>query len=63
MAVAIDSKCVSYWHETVMPALLSQVRYEEVNGPSSVLVRGPFLTPNCDIGTTERPSMGFIIGT
>ena len=33
------------WHETVMSVLSSQVRYEEeVNGPSSVVVRGPFLT-------------------
>ena len=32
------------WHQTVMPVLSLQVRYEEVNGPSSVVVRGPFLT-------------------
>jgi hypothetical protein len=33
-----------YWHETVMPVLSAQVRYEEVNGPSFVAVRGPSLT-------------------
>jgi hypothetical protein len=32
------------WHETVMPVPSPQVRYEEVNGPSSVAVRGPSLT-------------------
>ena len=28
------------WHETVMPVLSPQVRYEDINGPSSVAVRG-----------------------
>src|ERR1700722_18225665 len=32
------------WHQTVMPVLSPQVRDEEVNGPSSVAVRGPSLT-------------------
>jgi hypothetical protein len=31
-------------HETVTAALLPQVRYEEVNGPRSVAVRGLSLT-------------------
>src|ERR1700739_2924188 len=35
---------VCSWHETVMPVLSPQVRYEGVNGPSSVAVRGPSLT-------------------
>jgi hypothetical protein len=32
-------------HETVMPVPSPQVRYEEVNGPSSVAVRGQSLDP------------------
>jgi hypothetical protein len=32
--------------ETVMPVLSPQVRYEGMNGPSSVAVRGPSLTLN-----------------
>jgi hypothetical protein len=28
------------WHETVMPVLSPQVRYEGLNGPSSVAVSG-----------------------
>src|ERR1700722_13930240 len=32
------------WHETVMPVLSPQVRYEDINGPSSVAVRGQSLT-------------------
>jgi hypothetical protein len=32
------------WHETVMPVPSPQVRYEGMNGPSSVAVRGPSLT-------------------
>jgi hypothetical protein len=36
----------SFWHETVMAVLSPQIRYWEVNGPSSVAVRGPSLTHN-----------------
>jgi len=36
-----DFRC---WHETVMPVLSPQVRYEGMNGPSPVAVRGPRLT-------------------
>jgi hypothetical protein len=36
-----DFRC---WQETVMPVLSPQVRYEGMNGPSSVAVRGPSLT-------------------
>jgi hypothetical protein len=40
-----ENRCdVAFWHETVMPVLSPQVRYEEVNGPSPVAVRGPSLT-------------------
>ena len=35
-----------FWHETVMPVPSPQVRYEEMNGPSSVAVRGQSLTHN-----------------
>jgi len=35
---------VRLWHETVMPVLSPQVRYEDINGPSSVAVRGQSLT-------------------
>src|SRR6266851_3306929 len=33
-----------FWHQTVMAVLSPQVRYEGVNGPNSVAVRGPSLT-------------------
>ena len=35
-----------------MPALSPQVRHEGVNGPTSVAVRGPSLTP---VGSPRRP--------
>jgi hypothetical protein len=44
VAVSLGERDVAYWHETVMPVLSQQVRYEGVNGPSSVAVRGPSLT-------------------
>jgi hypothetical protein len=34
---------VASWHETVMPALSPQVRYDGMNGPRSVAVRGQVL--------------------
>ena len=49
---------VHTWHETVMPVLASQVRYEEVNGPSSVAVRGESLTQSGRRpGRSGRPSL------
>jgi hypothetical protein len=41
---AIGLPCPFMAHETVMPALSPQVRYERVSGPSFVAVRGPSLT-------------------
>jgi hypothetical protein len=53
IVLAVSSAAAPYrasglvlWHETVMPVLSPQVRYEEVNGPSSVAVRGQSLTLN-----------------
>jgi hypothetical protein len=51
----------SSWHEAVMPVLSPQVRHEGMNGPSSVAVCGPSLTPTirprqCELLQRNRPS-------
>src|ERR1700722_7129531 len=46
---------VSSWHETVMPVPSPQVRYEAMNGPSSVAVRGQSLT---HLGHSAKSNIG-----